>query len=210
MRLRGLILCGAIAGPVFVIAVLLPDYSVPDFDPRAHLLSQLSLGRWGIQIVNFVLAGVLNLFYAIGLRRKLHGDTAETAPPVLIGLYGLFLVVVGAFKTDPANGFPPGADSPGQPSGHAVISCPRRSVHFPYTDSCIGCFCSPLLLFKEKRFACYRAARAVLMSACFFGGIHDARWMARSLRLATLIGWSGASVVAMRLCNDSVSHSYNK
>src|SRR5207244_12036146 len=68
-----LLLCGAIAGPLFILTVLVQDYTRPDFDPRLHLLSLLSLGDWGwVQIVNFVLAGVLNLLYAAGLWRRLH------------------------------------------------------------------------------------------------------------------------------------------
>jgi hypothetical protein len=185
-----------------VIVVLLQDYTVPDFDPRTHLLSQLSLGRWGwVQIVNFVLAGVLNVFYAIGLRRRLDGGTGGTAAPIVIGLYGLFLVIVGVFKTDPANGFPPGAGSSVQPSGHAVIHALGGLFTFLTLTAGLVVFARLFFSLKRSGFACYCATSAALMMVCFFGGIHDAIWMARTLRLATLIGWMAASVVAMRLCN---------
>ena len=106
---RLLLLCGAVAGPFFLLTVLIQDYTVPAFNPRLHLLSQLSLGEWGwVQVANFVLAGVLNLLYAVGLRRRLHPGRAGTWGPLLIGAYGLGLIVVGVFRTDPANGFPPG------------------------------------------------------------------------------------------------------
>lgn len=53
---RRLLLCGGLAGPLFILLVLLQDYSVPGFDPRTHLLSQLALGRWGwVQVLNFYL-----------------------------------------------------------------------------------------------------------------------------------------------------------
>ena len=52
-----LLLCGAVAGPVFVLAVLVQDSTRPGFNPRVQPLSLLSLGEWGwIQVVNFVLA----------------------------------------------------------------------------------------------------------------------------------------------------------
>ncbi len=55
---RILLLCGAIAGPLFILTVLIQDYTRPGFDPRLDPLSLLSLGDWGwVQIVNFVLAG---------------------------------------------------------------------------------------------------------------------------------------------------------
>ena len=60
---RILLLCGAIAGPFFLLTVLIQDYTVPDFNPRLHLLSQLSLGEWGwVQIANFVLAPPLRFW----------------------------------------------------------------------------------------------------------------------------------------------------
>ena len=82
---RILLLCGAIAGPLFILTVLIQDYTRPAFDPRLQGLSLLSLGEWGwVQIVNFVLAGVLNLLYAGGLWRRLHPGRAGTWGPLLI------------------------------------------------------------------------------------------------------------------------------
>src|SRR5215467_14989761 len=78
---RLLLLCGAIAGPFFLFVLLVQDYTRPGFDPRNDLLSLLSLGDWG---------------------------WGSTWGPILIGAYGLCFVLVGIFRTDPANGFPPG------------------------------------------------------------------------------------------------------
>ncbi len=41
---RTLLLCGAIAGPLFVLIVLIQDYTRSSFDPRLQPLSLLSLG----------------------------------------------------------------------------------------------------------------------------------------------------------------------
>src|SRR5438067_1630144 len=107
---RMLLLCGAIAGPLFILIVLIQDYTRPGFDPRLQPLSLLSLGDWGwVQIANFVLAGALNVLYAAGLWRRLHPGRAGTWGPLLIGAYGLGLISVGVFRTDPVKGFPPGA-----------------------------------------------------------------------------------------------------
>ena len=119
---RLLLLCGAVAGPLFILTVLIQDYTRPDYDPRLQPLSLLSLGDWGwVQIVNFVLAGALNLCYAWGLWRRLHPGRAGTWGPILIGVYGLGLVTVGVFRTDPSNGFPPGVIETTGPSWHGAI-----------------------------------------------------------------------------------------
>ena len=47
---RLLLLCGAIAGPLFIFTLLVQDYTRPGFDPRLDLLSLLSLGDWGWEI----------------------------------------------------------------------------------------------------------------------------------------------------------------
>src|SRR5947208_8207659 len=105
---RILLLCGAIAGLLFILTVLIQDYTRPAFDPRLQALSLLSLGDWGwVQIVNFVLAGVLNVLYAAGLWRRLHSVRAGTWGRHLIGGYRLGIIAVGVFITDSANGVPP-------------------------------------------------------------------------------------------------------
>src|SRR2546425_5309506 len=49
---------------------------------------------------------------------RLHPGRAGTWGPILIGAYGLGLILVGVFRTDPANGFPPGVTVPTHPSWH--------------------------------------------------------------------------------------------
>src|SRR3989440_12776267 len=91
-----LLLCGAIAGPLFILTVLIQDYTRPAFDPRLLPLSLLSLGEWGwVQIVDFVLAAVLNILYAGGLWRKFHPGRAGTRGPDFSGAYAAGPVLVG-------------------------------------------------------------------------------------------------------------------
>jgi hypothetical protein len=200
---RLLLLCGAIAGPLFILTVLIQDYTRPGFNPRLHPLSLLSLGAWGwVQIVNFVLAGVLNLLYAGGLWRRLHPGRAGTWGPLLIGVYGLGLVVVGVFRTDPANGFPPGAIAPTHPSWHGFIHALVALPTFLALAAALAVFVRFFLARQERWWAVYCLASAVLMLVVFFGGISNAALMARTLRLSVLIGWMGASVIAIRLLCD--------
>jgi len=197
---RILLLCGAIAGPLFIFTVLIEDYTRPGFDPRLDPLSLLSLGDWGwVQMVNFALAGVLNLLYAVGLWRRLHTGRAGTWGPILIGAYGFGLILVGIFRTDPANGFPPGAIAPTGPSWHGVIHALGGLFVFVMLSAGLAVFVRLFLAWKERWWAFYCLASAVLLLLIFFTGFSNAAFMARTLRLATLIGWMAASLVAIKL-----------
>jgi hypothetical membrane protein len=197
---RILLLCGAIAGPLFILTVLLQDYTRPGFDPRTQALSLLSLGPLGwVQTVNFVLAGVLNLLYAVGLWRTLHPGRAGTWGPILIGAYGLGLIVVGVFHTDPANGYPPGVAAPSHPTWHGAIHAFVALLLFLALSVALVVLARYFLARKERGWAGYCLASAALNLVLFFGGIDNPALMARTLRAAVLIGWMAASVVAIRL-----------
>src|SRR5947209_14794548 len=197
---RILLLCGAIAGPLFILIVLIQDYTRPAFDPRLQALSLLSLGDWGwVQIANFVLAGVLNLLYAVGLWRRLHPGRAGTWGPLLIGAYGLGLISVGVFRTVPVKGFPPGAIASTGPSWLGVIHALGGLFVFVMLSAALAVFVRLFLAWKERWWAFYCLASAVLILLIFFTGFSNAAFMARTLRLATLIGWMAASLVAIKL-----------
>lgn len=197
---RLLLLCGAIAGPLFIFVLLVQDYTRPGFDPRLDLLSLLSLGDWGwVQIVNFILVGLLNLLYAVGLWRRLHSGRGGTWGPILIGAYGLGLILVGIFRTDPANGFPPGVPAATQPSWHGAIHALGALFVFLLLAAALLVFVRLFLAWKERWWAVYCLASAVLFLLIFFTGFTNAAFMARTLRLAVLIGWMAASLVAIKL-----------
>jgi hypothetical protein len=197
---RVLLLCGAIAGPLFILTVLIQDYTRPGFDPRLQPLSLLSLGQWGwVQILNFVLAGVLNLLYAGGLWRRLHPGPAGTWGPLLIGAYGLGLIAVGVFTTDPALGYPPGVAAPAHPSWHGLVHALGGLFIFVVLAAALAVFARLFLACSERGWAFYCLASAALVLASFFGGISNPMLMARFLRLGTLVGWMAASLVAIKL-----------
>jgi Protein of unknown function (DUF998) len=195
-----LLLCGAIAGPLFILTVLIQDYTVPGLDPRFVQLSVLSLGDWGwVQIGNFVLAGVLNLLFAVGLWRRLHPGRAGTWGPILIGVYGLGLMAAGVFRDDPANGFPPGVPAATSLSWHAAIHDFAGLLIFFALTAALGVFARFFFKRKERWWACYFLASAVLLLLCFFVGQANAVLTARLLRLDVLIGWMAASMFAIKL-----------
>lgn len=195
-----LLLCGAIAGFLFLLLLLFQDYTRPGFDQRLDMLSLLSLGDWGwVQITNFVLAGVLNLFYATGLWRRLHPGRAGTWGTILIGIYGLGLIAAGVFLTDPSNGFPAGIPATSGPSWHGAIHALSALLIFVSLAIALLVFVRYFFARKELGWAGYCLASAVLQLLSFFVSFTEPMFTARLLRLGVLIGWTAASVIAIRL-----------
>lgn len=107
MDRRQLLVCGALAGPLFAIIALAQAFTRPGFDLSRAQLSLLSNGDLGwIQIGNFSVTGALFVAGALGLGRT--GSLPSTWAPRLIGVFGASQVAAGAFTADPAFGFPPG------------------------------------------------------------------------------------------------------
>jgi hypothetical protein len=120
---RRLLACGILAGPLFVVVVLIQEFTRDGFDPSYHPLSLLSLGDLGwIQIVNFVVTGGLYVACAAGMRPALRTGRGGTWGPLLVGALGVGLIVAGVFVTDAGAGFPPGAPAgaPEQISWHGI------------------------------------------------------------------------------------------
>ena len=125
-----LLVCGVLAGPLFVIVIAAQALTRDGFDPSRHPISALSLGDRGwIQITDFVLVGALSVAFAVGLRRVLR--PAATWGPLLTAVYGAGLIVTGVFVGDPGLGFPPGTD-PRIPelSWHAAVHAAAPPVAF--------------------------------------------------------------------------------
>jgi hypothetical protein len=194
-----LLRCGAIAGPLFIVVLLAQAFLVPGFDIRTDLISLLSLGPYGfVQITNFALCGLLNVFYAIGLWQRLHRGPSGTFAPIFVALHGLFLVVVAVFVTDPANGFPPGSPTPAVPSSHAIVHALGALWVFLTCAVALVVLVRFFLAGRERPWAAFCAASAALMIVLFFPAFAS-KTAAPFVDASLVIGWMGLSVVAMRL-----------
>ncbi len=88
------------------------------YDPLRQPVSSLALGDWGwIQSANFIVAGLLTLAFAAGLRRALRLGKGSTLGPLLVGVWAVGLLGAGVFVTDPVSGYPPG--TPDRLSGNS-------------------------------------------------------------------------------------------
>ncbi|KUP96797.1 DUF998 domain-containing protein [Thermobifida cellulosilytica] len=118
---RGLLRCGLVAGPLFVVVFTVAGALRADYDPLRHPVSSLALTPAGwTQVANFLVTGVLLTAFAFGARRAL-GERAGLLP-WLLGLCGIGLVGAGLFPTDPVSGYPPG-------SPDALVYTPLGAAH---------------------------------------------------------------------------------
>lgn len=139
-RAARLLACGIVAGPLFVAVALLQAGTRAGFDLARHPVSLLSLGELGwIQIANFVVAGVLYVACAVGMRRVLHPGRGGTWGPLLVGATGVGLIMGGVFLADAGAGFPPGAPAGAPPeiTWHGMLHEVGAMLGFGVTIGCL-------------------------------------------------------------------------
>src|SRR2546423_4079152 len=106
---RVLLLCGVVAGPLYVIVGVIEMLTRPGFDPTRHDLSLMSNGDWGwIHISLLILTGLLTIAGAVGMRRGLRGGRGGNRGPLLLWLYGVGVIGAGLFTPRPGPCLPPG------------------------------------------------------------------------------------------------------
>lgn len=111
-RTRGLLACGVVAAPLFVIAVLAQAATRPGFSLARDAASLLDDGPWGwVQTANFIVTGLLLAAAAAGLRRAQPTGRGSRWAPRLLTVTGAGLIGGGIFHPDPSNGYPPGASA---------------------------------------------------------------------------------------------------
>ena len=107
LKTNTLLLCGAIACPLFIIAVLIEGAVRPNYSSVLYPLSSLSIGDTGwTQISNFISTGILLVAFSFGLKKVCNSDNEKFRGPLLIRLVGVGLIGAGIFITDPIYGYP--------------------------------------------------------------------------------------------------------
>ncbi|MDZ5445119.1 DUF998 domain-containing protein [Micromonospora sp. 4G57] len=134
-------------------------------DNAEPLVAPPSLGTLGwIQMSAFIVAGLLSVAYAVGLRRVLRPGPAGTWGPSLFGVFGLGLIVGGL-------SFPPGAPE-GNPDpmswhgiGHAI------APPLAFTALVLACFVvvRRAVMMRQQGWAADSAAIGVVAS-CWWPG----------------------------------------
>jgi len=113
---RPLLLAGVAAGLLFFIVPTIEVFRRPGFDLDRHAISMLSLGEGGwIMKTVFIVSGLLTLACAAGIQLKMAPGWTAHVTTLLIGAYGLGLVIAGVFDAPAGLGFPAGTPDDQQP-----------------------------------------------------------------------------------------------
>jgi hypothetical protein len=203
-----LLRCGVLAGPIFVTIFLVEGGRRPDYDPLAHPVSSLALGDAGwIQTVNFLLAGVLTVAFAIGAHRALQQGTLRTWGALLIGIWGAGLIGAGTFRTDPVGGYPP--DAPVIPEHASVAGVLHDVLSLPgFAALAAACFVFARWFLRRghRGWMLYSGATGVAFIACFllalagFVQIEPLSTVAGLMqRMAVTLGWAWITALAIHL-----------
>ncbi|MBN6039943.1 DUF998 domain-containing protein [Amycolatopsis sp. 195334CR] len=99
---RSLLTCAVVAAPLWASVSLVQAATREGFDLTRLPLSMLSVGSLGwVQVLNFLVGGLLTVLGAIGLGRVLPGRWAAR----LVAVSGVGMIGAGVFTMDPADPF---------------------------------------------------------------------------------------------------------
>ena len=187
---RALLVCGVVAGPIYVVVGVIEMLTRTGFDLRRHSLSLLSNGDLGwVNMTLFVATGVLLFAGAIGIRRALRGGRA------------------GLFTADPAFGFPPGTPADANAvSWHGLLHFVCGGVGFIALIAACFVFARRFAALGQRGWAWYSVVTGALFFAAFFGiaagsgqGEATVAIVNVVFFVAAVLAWAWVSAVAARL-----------
>lgn len=154
-----------ISGPLYIVVSLAQAVSRDGFDLTRHQWSLLANGTHGwIQVVNFVLTGLMTVAGAVGLARALRPGRGATWGPRLVAAFGVGVVAAGIFRPDPALGFPAGT-----PDGPPAVLTLAGTLHFVAAGIAFGCLAAACFVLA-RRFSA-EGRRGWTVSSRLVGGV---------------------------------------
>jgi hypothetical protein len=203
------LLCGALAGPLFVTAFTAIGAGRQGYDWRRYPVSSLAIGRQGWhQRINFILAGVLYSCAAAGLGRSDRRRIGPRAVPALIAGVGIGLIGSGLFVTDYGGDLPSGG--PDEKNRGPADAAPTRPTRAGQLHNLCGipvfaripiaglASAATAVRSRDYRWACYSAGSSTVMvgSLLLFGAAISGRSRLRGksgifqrISIATGFGW---------------------
>jgi hypothetical protein len=168
---KWLLTCGILAGPLYIIVGLIQMAIRPGFDITRHALSLLANGDLGwIQILNFLMTGVLLVAGAVGVRHTLQPGPGSNWGPRMLGLYGLGMVGASIFSADPALGFPPGTSLENNSiSWHGMLHFVVGTIGFIGFISACFIFARRFRFYQKPGWTWYSLITGILFLVSFVG-----------------------------------------
>jgi hypothetical membrane protein len=219
---RLLLACGAIGPIVFIVAFLIEGATRPGYSAWHNFVSDLSESNLGwMQIASFLFCGAMVFGFAIGLRQVFRSGRGATWGPLLLGAFGLSLIVAGVFVTDPSLGYYP----QGSPAGAQTL---HGTIHGTAAPIVFGLLTIAIFVFA-RRFASDPAWRgwatyslitgfvcAATFIACLAVAVLDEHGVLANApsglleRIAIISGWGWIALLAIRLLRQSRTASVAK
>ncbi|GAA3470429.1 DUF998 domain-containing protein [Nonomuraea roseola] len=162
---------GVLAGPLYVVVTGVQALTRDGFDLTRHPASLLANGGLGwVQIANLILAGLMTVAAAVGMRRAVRAGRGRVWGPRLVALYGAGLIFGGIFRADPAFGFPVGTpDGPGPVSWHGLLHFVCGGIGFLGLIGACLVFARAYAALGRRGWAIYSGATGIVFFAAFAG-----------------------------------------
>jgi hypothetical protein len=127
---RALLVCGIVAGPLYVAVTMAQALSRDGFDLTQHRFSWLTTGDLGwIHQLNMVIVGALAVLFGLGVGRVFRTGKGAVWAPRLLVLFGAAYIMGGLLTADPVAGFPPGTPPDGvHTTWHGVLQNATRAA----------------------------------------------------------------------------------
>jgi hypothetical protein len=193
---------GMIAGPIYVLVVIVQALTREGFDPTRHPASVLANGALGwVQIGNFLLTGAMTIAAAVGIYRATRPGRSSTWAAWLVGGYGTGLIAAAVFRADPVPGFPPGTPDEVTITWHGMAHFFSGAVGF----ACLIAACFVLGHWFTRRgergWAWYSRITAILF-ALGFGAISAGSGAPATVvmfTVAVVLAWTWLTAVSLHL-----------
>ena len=143
-RLLVWLTCGVGGTLLFPIVYLIEGATRPGYNPWQQAISTLSLGPGGFQQADFIVCGLSVLWLAFVWRQILKDGVCATWYPIVRGIEGMALILVGVFSTDPGYGYPPGT-----PDGAGTATL-GGTLHLVFTIMVVNAMCLGLFIIARR------------------------------------------------------------
>jgi hypothetical membrane protein len=208
---RLLLACGVIGPLVFILAFLIEGAIRPNYSPWHNFVSDLGESSQGwTQIANFLFCGLCVLGFAFGLRRVFRTGKSSLWGPLLLGIFGLSLIIAGLFVTDPSLGYYPPGSPKGAQTWHGTIHSANAPLAFGSLT--IAIFVLAVRFASDpawRGWALYSVITGILFVGSFIAFLVTTILDEKGLlpnsptglleRIAIIIGWVWIALLALRL-----------
>jgi hypothetical protein len=199
-KTRSLLVCGLLAGPIYLAVGIAQGVLRAGFDFGRHPLSVLANGPGGwVQTANFVVAGLLVVAAAVGFQRALQATSRATG--IFLGAFGASMLVAAVCRADPMDGFPVGT-----PLGPPTAISTLGLLHFAagslgFVALAVSCLIASRAMSRrgERTLARLSLLSGIVILLGFFSVAIPRSSPVIGIWIAVVVGWVWLALMSRRL-----------